>query len=138
MIVTVTGPRVAVAVAANDTIVVHVGLHGLFENVAVTPEGNADVEKVTGTAVPVTRVAVIEDDGLVEPWTTARLAGAGVDRLKSNAAGATVTILEIVLVCGVGVDESVTVNPTVSVPTVANEWVGFCKVDVVPSPKFHA
>jgi hypothetical protein len=47
LIVTLVVPRVAVAVAVNETVTVHVGLHGLLVNVAVTPVGKADVEKVT-------------------------------------------------------------------------------------------
>jgi hypothetical protein len=47
LIVTLVVPRAAVAVAVNDTVTVHVGLHGLLVNVAVTPVGKADVEKVT-------------------------------------------------------------------------------------------
>jgi hypothetical protein len=57
---------VAVGVAENETVIVHVGLHGLFVNVAVTPVGSADVEKVT-EPLPLTSVAVIEDEGLVAP-----------------------------------------------------------------------
>jgi len=68
VIVTDTVPRVAVAVAENETMTVHVGLHGLFEKVAVTPVGRTDVTvKVTGVVVPVLRVAIIEEAGLVEP-----------------------------------------------------------------------
>jgi len=67
---------------------VHVGLHGLFVKVAVTPVGRPDTEKVTEDVVPLTRVASMDDDGLVDPWTTVRLLGEGVERLKSKAAGA--------------------------------------------------
>jgi len=67
VIVTVVVPVVAVAVAENETVTVHVGLQGLFVKVAVTPVGNPDVENVTDTVVPATRVAVIEDEGLVAP-----------------------------------------------------------------------
>jgi hypothetical protein len=86
VIVTVIVPVVAVAVAENETVTVHVGLHGLLVNVAVTPVGSADVEKVTEAAVPLTSVAVIEEDGLVAPCTTVRVPGAGVPKLKSKAA----------------------------------------------------
>lgn len=79
-------PRVAEAVAENETVTEHVGLQGLFVKVAVTPLGRPDAENVTAVVVPLTRVAVIEEVGLVEPWTTVRLPGAGVDRLKSNGA----------------------------------------------------
>jgi hypothetical protein len=60
-------PVVAVAVAENETVTVHVELHGLLVKVAVTPAGNVDVEKVTDAVVPLTRVAVMDDDGLVRP-----------------------------------------------------------------------
>ena len=60
-------PRVAVAVAEKDTVIVQVGLHGLFVKVAVTPVGNPEAENVIGAVVPLTRVAVIEEDELVEP-----------------------------------------------------------------------
>jgi hypothetical protein len=46
VIVTVVVPSAAVAVAANETVAVQVGVHGLLVKVAVTPAGNADVEKV--------------------------------------------------------------------------------------------
>ena len=67
VIVTVAAPRVAVEVAVNETVTVHVGLHGLFVNVAVTPVGRPEAEKVTGVVVPATSVAVIEDVALVDP-----------------------------------------------------------------------
>ena len=87
--VTDTVPRVAVAVAENETMTVHVGLHGLFEKVAVTPFGRTDVTvKVTGTDVPVLKVASIEEVGLVEPWATVKLLGEGVHRVKSKETGA--------------------------------------------------
>jgi hypothetical protein len=79
-------PVVAVAVAENETVVVHVGVHGLFVNVAVTPVGSVDVEKVTEAAVPLTSVAVIEEERLVVPCTTVRVPGVGAPRLKSKAA----------------------------------------------------
>jgi len=63
----VTVPKAAVAVAENDTVTVHVGLHGLLVNVAVTPVGRPDAENVTEAVVPLTRVASIDDDELVEP-----------------------------------------------------------------------
>ncbi len=90
MIVTVTVPRVALAVAENDTVTVQVGLHGLFVKLAVTPVGRPDALKVTPVVVPLTRGASIDDDELVEPWITVRLPGDGVERLKSNAGAATV------------------------------------------------
>jgi len=63
----VTVPKAAVDVAENDTVTVHVGLHGLLVNVAVTPVGRPDAENVTEAVVPLTRVASIDDDELVEP-----------------------------------------------------------------------
>jgi len=65
--VTVAEPRAAVDVAENETVTVQVGLHGLFVNVAVTPVGRPDAENVTEAVVPLTRVASIDDDELVEP-----------------------------------------------------------------------
>ncbi len=88
MIVTVAVPKAAVAVAEKETVTVHVGLQGLLVKVAITPVGRPEAEKVTGAVVPLTRVAVIDDDGLELPCTTVKLLGDGVDRLKSNAAGA--------------------------------------------------
>ena len=64
---TVTVPSVAVAVAVNETVTEHVGLHGLLVNVAVTPDGRPEAENVTGLVVPLTRVAVIDDVELVAP-----------------------------------------------------------------------
>jgi len=66
-ILTLVVPRVAVADAEKDTVTVHVGLHGLLVKVAVTPVGNPEAVKVTGVLVPLTSVASIEDDELVEP-----------------------------------------------------------------------
>ena len=63
----VTGPRVAVAVAENETVTVQVGLHGLLVKVAVTPVGRPEAPKVTAVVVPLTRVATIDDEELVEP-----------------------------------------------------------------------
>ncbi len=60
-------PSIAAAVAENDTVTVQVGLHGLFVNVAVTPVGNPDAVKVIGVVVPLTSVATIEEDELVDP-----------------------------------------------------------------------
>lgn len=60
-------PRAAVAVAENETITAHVGLHELLVNVAVTPLGRPEAEKVTGVVVPLTKVAVMDVVGLVEP-----------------------------------------------------------------------
>jgi len=95
LIVTVTVPRVAVDVAEKMTVTVHVGLHGLFVNVVVTPLGKPVAEKVTGVVVPLTRVALMEEDGLALPWTTVRELGEGVARLKSNAGAVTVSDSEV-------------------------------------------
>src|SRR5260370_3613259 len=62
LIVTMAVPRVAVGVAENETVTVHVGLHGLLVKVAVTPLGSPAAEKVTGVVVPLTSVALIEED----------------------------------------------------------------------------
>ncbi len=59
-------------------------------NVAVTPVGNVEVVNVSEAAVPVERVAVIDDVGLVEPWTTNSVPGDGEERVKSKGT-ATVT-----------------------------------------------
>ncbi len=89
--VTVEVPGVAVEVAEKDTVTVQVGLQGLLVNVRVTPVGSPEAEKVTGVVVPVDSLAVTMDDGLVAPWTTVRLLGEGVERLKSKGAGETVS-----------------------------------------------
>jgi hypothetical protein len=91
----VTVPEAAVGVAENETVTVHVGLHGLFVNVGVTPLGKPVAEKVTGVVVPLTRVALMEEDVLVLPWTTVRELGEGVARLKSNAGAMTVSDSEV-------------------------------------------
>ena len=54
-------------VAVNETVTVHVGLQGLLVNVADTPLGKPDAEKVTPVVVPLRRVAVIDDVELVDP-----------------------------------------------------------------------
>ena len=92
LMVIVKVPRVAVTVVANDTVTVHVGLHGLFVKVAVTPLGRPDALNVTAVVVPLTRVAVMEELELVDPWKTLRVLGDGVERLKSNAGGLTVNM----------------------------------------------
>ncbi len=84
-------PRVAVAVAENDTVTVQVGVHGLFVKVAVTPEERDEAENATCADVPLTRVVTIDEVGLVAPWTTVRLAGDGVERLKPKGARVTVS-----------------------------------------------
>jgi hypothetical protein len=68
LIVTMLVPRVAAAVAVNDTVTVHVGLHGLLPKLAVIPVGRAEVLNVTGAVMaPVFRVAVIKEVGLMMP-----------------------------------------------------------------------
>ena len=53
--------------AVKEIVTLHVGLHGLFVNVAVTPEGSPVALKVTPVVVPLTSVAVIDDVELVAP-----------------------------------------------------------------------
>ncbi len=91
LIVTVEVPVAALIVAEKDTVTMHVGLHGLFVKVEVTPLGRVDVENVTGVVAPVARVAVMDDVGLVPPWTTVRLPGEGEERLKPKPGAATVS-----------------------------------------------
>ncbi len=86
LIVTVAAPTVAEPVAEKETVIVQVGLHGLLVKVAVTPEGRPEAENMTEAAVPLTSVASIDDVGLVPPWTTVRVLGEGVDKLKSKGA----------------------------------------------------
>ncbi len=52
---------VAVLVAAKDTVTVQVGVQPLLTKLAITPVGRPDAVKVTGTAVPLTSVAIIEE-----------------------------------------------------------------------------
>ena len=85
----------AVAVAEKDTVTVQVGLQGLLVKVAVTPAGRPDAENVTEAVDPLTRVASIDEDELVRPWTTLKLFGDGVDKLKSKAGAATVNEMEV-------------------------------------------
>ena len=54
-----------------------------------------DAENVTEAVDPLTRVASIDDEELVEPWTTLKLLGDGADKLKSKAAAATVNEREV-------------------------------------------
>jgi hypothetical protein len=59
---------VAAAEAVNETVTVQVGLHGLLVKVAVTPVGRSEVENVIAcVTAPVAKVAVTDEDGLVEP-----------------------------------------------------------------------
>lgn len=96
VMVMVKVPVVADAEAANETVTVHVGLHGLFVNIGVTPEGWPEAEKVTELADPLVSVAVIEDEPLVPPWATVRLFGFGVERLKSKDTAVTVILTVVV------------------------------------------
>ena len=86
LIVTALVPKVAEAVAEKEIVIVQVGLHGLLVKVAVTPLGRDDAtaENVMGAVVPLTKVAIIDDAGLVEPWTTVKALGEGVDKEKSK------------------------------------------------------
>lgn len=63
----VTVPDAAVPVAEKVTVTVHVGPHGLFVKLAVTPAGRPDAENMTGVDVPLTSVAVIDAEGLAPP-----------------------------------------------------------------------
>ncbi len=92
VMVMVKVPVVADAEAANETVTVHVGLHGLFVNVGVTPEAWPEAENVTELVEPLVSVAVIEDEPLVPPWATVRLFGFGVERLKSKDTAVTVIL----------------------------------------------
>ncbi len=85
------GPNVALAVAENETVTAQVGAHGLLVKPAVTPVGSPDADHITSVVIPDASVAVIEDVGLVEPCTTVRLLGDGVERVKSKGAGETVS-----------------------------------------------
>lgn len=96
VMVMVKVPVVADAEAANETVTVHVGLHGLFVNVGVTPEGWPEAEKVAELAEPLVSVAVTEDEPLVPPWATLRLFGLGVERLKSKDTAGTVILTVVV------------------------------------------
>ena len=96
VMVMVKVPVMADAEAANETVTVHVGLHGLFVNVGVTPEGWPEAENVTELVEPLVRVAVIEDEPLVPPWATVRLFGFGVERLKSKDTAVTVILTVVV------------------------------------------
>ena len=138
---TVAVPITALVVAENETVTVHVGLHGLLVNVAVTPEGSPDAEKVTGEVVPLTRVASIDEERLVEPATTVKLFGDGVERLKSNGAGAMVKDNEAEWLAPPPVASIDTVTvPKVAVAVAENEMVTvhvglqglFVKIAVTP------
>lgn len=77
-------PGLVLMAAMNATVTVHVGLHGLFVNWAVMPEGNADVKNVMGWVAPPVNVAVIDDEPLVEPGMTLRVVGEGEESVKPN------------------------------------------------------
>lgn len=62
--------------------------------------GRPDTLKVTGTGEPVSKCVVMDEEGLVEPCTTVRLLGEGMDRLKSKVVGCvtvTVTVVGVVV-----------------------------------------
>ena len=92
LIETVTVPVGTDSVAVKETLTVKVGLHGLFVKYAVTPSGRSEAVMVTGTAEPVVRVAVIEDEGLVSPRTKEIEPGDGEERLKSKLGCSTAEI----------------------------------------------
>jgi hypothetical protein len=81
-------PSGAELVAENETVTAHVGPHGLLVKNAVTPAGSVVelTEKPTEDGEPATNVAVIVEASLVEPWTTVKLLGDGMERSKSNPA----------------------------------------------------
>jgi hypothetical protein len=96
------------------TVTVHVGSHGLVVKLEATPVGSPEAVKVTAVDVPLTSVAVMDEDGLVEPCSTDRVLGEGVERLKSNGAGGLTWNVMSAVVC-----ESVPIVPvTVSVKSV--------------------
>lgn len=72
--------------AENETVTVQdgFGVHGTFVKVGVMPTGRVVLvtRKPRGPEVPLSTVAVIEDDSLVNPWVTVKLSGEGVDRLN--------------------------------------------------------
>ena len=92
LIETVTVPVGTDSVAVKETLTVQVGLHGLFVKYAVTPSGRSEAVMVTGTAEPVVRVAVIEDEGLVSPRTKEIEPGDGEERLNSKLGCSTAEI----------------------------------------------
>ena len=64
-------PTGVVALVAMVRVLVQVGEHGLFVNVAVAPIGRPEAARLTGCVVPLTSVAVIVELPLL-PWTTLR------------------------------------------------------------------
>ncbi len=66
--------------------------------VEITPLGSPELENVTAAVEPLTRVAPIDDVELVVPWTTVRLLGEGVERLKSNGGGVRETVSDMLVV----------------------------------------
>ena len=74
-IVTVAAPRVAVLVALRVSVLVQVGLQGVFVQLALTPVGRPLALRVTGWVVPARSVALIVLVPLV-PCTRVRLVGA--------------------------------------------------------------
>jgi len=66
-IVTDVVPSSAAAPAENETVVVQVGAQELLLKLAVTPVGNPVAEKMTGLVVPLAKVAVKDEERLIEP-----------------------------------------------------------------------
>jgi hypothetical protein len=114
VIVTVVVPTVAVLLAVKVTTLVEVV--GLVPNVAVTPEGNPEADKVTLPVKPPEGVSVMVLVPLV-PCLTVKLEGEAESE-KSGVATA-FTVSETVVVC-VSVPD-VPVMVTVDVPVVAVE-----------------
>jgi hypothetical protein len=105
-----------VVLAVKAMVTVHVGLHWLLVKLAATPVGRPDAENVRGVVVPETRVAVIEELGLVLASTTVRLLGEGVDRLKSNVGGGGAVTSMVMVVGVVATPKGVAVTLTVYDP----------------------
>lgn len=114
VMVTVAAPVVAVELAVNVTTLVDVV--GLVPNVAVTPEGNPDADKVTLPVKPPEGVSVMVLVPLV-PCFTVRLAGEADSEKLGVAAAFTVSEM---LVVWVNVPD-VPVMVTFDVPVVAVE-----------------
>src|SRR5262249_27680312 len=84
VIVIVAGPDVADAPPASVTVVLHVGVHVVWLNDAVTPAGNPDAVQPTGSVGPSVQVAVTV---LVTLAPCATDTSPGVLNAKSNGAG---------------------------------------------------
>lgn len=140
LMVTRVVPSAALDVVMKDRVTVHVGMHGLFVKTGVTPDGSGDVTaNATGLLeAPNASVAVIEAEGLVEPWATTTLLGETFDRLKkltvSDRAVVSVTCPPLALIVTgtvpipavvVALNERMTVH-------VATQGFGFEKMAVTP------